>query len=316
MRWFRVFPVSDKSQNIIAVFEKIIRNNKNIDLQLKESVKKINKLDTWFSIRSNEKDYFVDKVVIATGGNAYAKTGSSGDAYDWARKLWHTITPLWPSLSSFLCKENWIKKLSGLSFANARIFFELDWQKRNVDWALLFTHFGISGPLVFAVSAYLAHEEISDQKNISISISIDKDKNFEEWTSTILNVIKENPNKQMRNIINKFLPNRFVEILESDFGFDLWKQANSFTKTERKNLCHILSWKLKITLIWHKNGDEFVTAGGISTKEINPKTMESLICPGLYFIGEVLDIDWITGGFNLQSAWCTWKLSADAICQS
>lgn len=173
---------------------------------------------------------------------------------------------------------------------------------------MLCTHFGISGPLAFVLSAYLAHTKISNQKYVTIGLQVDKNKNFEFWNNEFLKIFPENPNKQVKTLLNEYLPKKFIENCLILLLPNLINPAHSLDKNDRKKLCHLLSGELKLELTERKKGDEFVTAGGVNTNEVNPKTMESLICPGLFFAGEVLNVDGVTGGFNLQAAWCMGRL--------
>lgn len=306
----RAFPVSNDGNDIVAIFEKLFTKY-NVALHFKEPVKNILKTNHTFTLTTTLNTYTFDKIIITTGGNAYRKTGSKGDGYTFAQNLGHSITTLGPSLNSFLTKETWPHELSGLSFPQA----QLKYKKIKVSGPFLFTHFGISGPVTFSLSSKLSFEKISEKHPIQISFIPDKSKNFENWESEFQKILTKNPKKQIKNLIQTFFPERFTQLLLLQSNIPPTKKASDISKKERQTISRLLSGDLTITLIDRRPGDEFVTAGGVSTDEINPQTMESKICPGLYFGGEVMNIDGVTGGFNLQSSWATGRLAGKNCCK-
>jgi len=308
----RVFPASDKSQDIIQVFEKIFAQHKNIEISYNTTVNSTKRIWDQFEIHTNKWTFTSKKLIITTGGKAYEQTGSAGDGYTFAQELGHTITKLWPSLTSFITQEKKLHKLSGLSFPNAKIIIKND-EKQTIKWPLLFTHFGISGPLTFKLSAHLAHAEINKKNPIQIQIQIDKDKNFDYRNNFLINETQNNPKTQIKTILKKELPNKFIEILNQKYKKIFTTTWSEFTKENRKTIAHLLSGKLSLKIIWRKPGHDFVTAGGIKSEEINPKTMESQIIKSLFFWGEILNIYGYTGGFNLQAARSTGRLIATTL---
>ena len=242
--------------------------------------------------------YESDIVVVTTWGNAYSHTGSTGDGYAFARALGHTVTQLWPSLSSFLTREQWTHELSGLVLPGAKI--------GDVAGSLLLTHFGLSGPLAFMHSSQVAWEAIDKQNPKTIHLSPLADMWVAEWDSLLKLEFANHPKKLISSILAEKLPRRFVdEFIWEYFGSIREVFAASISKKDREYIAELL-WKwIPITLTDRRPGDEFVTAGGVNTDEIDPETMESRISKNLYFAGEVLNVDGYTGGFSLQICWAS-----------
>lgn len=305
----RVFPVSDIGSDVVDLFTRIFNNK--ILIHYSEPVKLLLPIGkTGFKVETEKGIFDFDIVIITSGGNAYSHTGSSGDGYNFAKSCGHTITRLGPSLNSFEVEENWCKKLSGISIKNARLETILENNiKKSTIGPFIFTHFGISGPVTFAISAHLAFSMISKSSPIKILFSPDADETFESWNKKFQDIISVSGGRQIKNILSEFLPERFAEeiLILSQIRRD--KKAAEVSKEERKIICKLLSGNIEITLIARKKGDEFVTAGGVCLNEVDRKTMQSIINPNLYLAGEVLDIDGLTGGFNLQSAWATGRLA-------
>lgn len=309
----RVFPESNKSEDIINVFYKILKIP-NIRFHFKERVIDIEKRGNQFEVQTLGGNFIFDVLVITTGGNAYAQTGSTGEGYGFAKKLGHSITKLGPSLNSFLVDEKWCKDLTGLSLPNTRFQAQTDTgQKVDVIGPVLFTHFGISGPNTFALAGHLAFDLINPQQTKKVIFIPDADYNFEDWNKALQAKFTEFPNKQIRNILNSFFPSKFVNKVLEIINIKPEKSVNIVTREERMKLAHILSGDLKLTITSRRPGDEFVTAGGISLDELDRKTMQSKLIPNLYFAGEVLDVDGVTGGYNLQAAWATGRLAGQSI---
>lgn len=300
----RAFPVSNDGNDIVRIFIQLFIDHK-AKIHLGESVKKISKQNNTFEITTTKETYHFNKVIITTGGNAYRQTGSTGDGYDFAQSLGHTITELGPSLNSFLVAEKWIPNLSGLSFPNA----QLQYKKIKVNGPFLFTHFGISGPVTFSLSSNISYEKISKDHPLEINFMPDAKKHFEIWETELKSLFEKNSKKQIKNILQKLFPERFVIELITLANIPEQKTGAEISKQERQSLSNLLGGKISITLLQRRPGDEFVTAGGVSTDEINSQTMESLLCPGLYFAGEIMNVDGVTGGFNLQSSWATGQLA-------
>jgi len=304
----RVFPISNKSADIISVFRNIFQESSNISIQFDNKVLSVKKIDSKFHIKTNSQIITADKLVIATWWKAFEHTWSSWDGYTFAKSLWHKITKLGPSLSSLTSVEKWPAKISWLSLSDAKIFFELNNKTQNFSGDLLFTHRWISGPLAFVLSAYFAHQNLTKNSPQKVRIQIRNDMDFESRNNWLLLQLKDSQNKQIWNILRKNLPQNLIDILDQKMWNILDQKLCNFDKKNRKILCHLLSWSLELNIVGRKSGDEFVTAGWVELDQINPKTMESFVCPNLFFWWEILDIDGVTGGFNLQAAWCTGRM--------
>lgn len=307
----RVFPQSDRGEDIVRAFEKLFEQ-KHTHIHFSEPIKLLEKQGDEFFLTTDRARHCCDFVVITTGGNAYRHTGSTGDGYAFAQAMGHSITSLGPSLNSFEAAEDWPKTLSGISFPQARLRL-LNEEKVYVDGPFLFTHFGVSGPVTFAFSAHTAFASLSKQQPLLMKFSPMAEWNFEVWMERLQKDIQANGAKQIHSLLDQVLPKRFVVALLQLAQISSEKQAAVISKDERKRLAHLLAGELIISLTARRPGDEFVTAGGVNTDEVYRKSMESKICPHLFFAGEVLNIDGVTGGFNLQVAWATGRLAGESI---
>ena len=336
----RVFPVSDKAIDVRDALinkakklgVKIITNAKveNIITKKNEQVyiannsaenieKNIEEKDTIEGVEfllNGKKEYIkCNKVILATGGKSYPGTGSTGDGYEIAKKLGHTITKIVPSLVPLEAKEDSLevcKKLQGLSLKNVNVKF-MDTEKNKVIYEdfgeMLFTHFGLSGPTILSGSAHLLRyknlEELLKSGKIKIIIDIKPALSIEKLDERILRDFSTEKNKMFKNSLDALLPKKMIDTIIELSNINPNKKVNEITKKERENLVNLLK-KFEITIKGFRPIEEaIVTAGGVTIKEINPKTMESKIINGLYFAGEIIDVDAYTGGFNLQIAYST-----------
>ena len=235
---------------------------------------------------------------MTTGGNAYSHTGSTGDGYAFARSLGHTVTQLWPSLSSFLTKEKWTHELSGLAFERAKI--------DTLTWPILLTHFWLSGPLAFMYSSQIAWDMIDGNHPRTIQLSPIADIWVAEWDSFLKLEFGNHPKKLITNILTEHLPRRFAELFVREYCPHIeTTYPVSIARVDREKIARLLGEGIPLTLTDRRPGDEFVTAGGVNTDEIDPETMESRISKNLYFAWEVLNVDGYTGGFSLQICWAS-----------
>jgi hypothetical protein len=335
----RVFPESDHSSDIIKALENEIRKL-NIKVILNTEVKKIdvlplenndeenkksrkNKLKFTSCIqgveiynKSKKQSYIkADKLIIATGGCSYVLTGSTGDGYRFAKGLGHLVTKTSPSLVPFSIKEKWCYELQGLSLRNVRASVEVDGVEIYSDFGeMLFTHYGVSGPLILSASSFYVHylEKIkTDGYNSKANLYIDLKPalTYEQLDKRVLREFDENKNKQFKNVINSLFPSKLVPIMPRLAEINPDKKVNEVTKEERERFVNLIKhMELTITGIRDYN-EAIITKGGISTNEISPSTMESKLVKNLYFAGEVIDLDALTGGFNLQIAWSTGYLA-------
>ncbi len=295
----RVFPVSDDGTEVVEAFTQIfVRYRDKITLHYGEGVSEVTKIEQKYQITTAKWAYESDIVVVTTGGNAYSHTGSTGDGYAFARVLGHSVTELWPSLSSFLTREQWTHELSGLAFERACIDI--------LTWPILLTHFWLSGPLAFMYSSQIAWEAIDKNHLKTIHLSPLADMWVAEWDNFLKLEFANHPKKLISSILAEKLPRRFVdEFIWEYFSSIREIFAASISKKDREYIAELLGRWIPITLTDRRPGDEFVTAGGVNTDEIDPETMESRISKNLYFAGEVLNVDGHTGGFSLQICWAS-----------
>lgn len=318
----RVFPVSDHSSDIIKALNNALKNA-HVDLRLNTSVKSIlfeadNKLmvgnnpecsdKSVTGIRTDNGEIIKgDKVIVATGGISYKSTGSTGDGLRWAGESGHRISSLKPALVPLETKEKWPSELTGLSLKNVTLsLFIKDKLKYKEMGEMLFTHFGISGPLVLTSSSILA---CSDEKDVKVFIDLKPALSDEEFDARLIRELQEGNKKDLKNILGNIYPVKLGLKVCELAGVDIYKKCNELTKEERKKILEYTK-RLPLTIKGTRDYDEaIITHGGVSVKDINPKTMESKLIKGLYFAGEVMDVDAFTGGFNLQIAFSTGYLA-------
>lgn len=309
----RVFPKSRKSADVINIFEQVF-SDFGVKVHYRETVLKISRSCCAFEVETGSGREHFDFLVITTGGNTFPQTGSTGDGYTFAEKLGHHVTKLAPSLNSFNVNEKWCKELTGLSFPNAKLSVLLENGEIVVtSGPTLFTHFGISGPNTFALASHLAYEEMSAKKPKVITFIPQAEMKFDMWNEKILSLFNDNGSKQVNTVLSRILSSRFVEKLLELANIAPTKKCSEITKQERHSLLNMLSDGIELNLTGRAGGNEFVTAGGVDISEVERKSMESKIVPGLFFAGEVLDVDGYTGGFNLQAAWATGNMAASGI---
>ena len=309
----RIFPITDKSLDVLKCFEKKLKAL-NVKIEYNAEVVSIKKDSGRFEVElKNGTILNSNKVIIATGGKSYPLTGSTGDGYKLAKQLGHTVTQIKPSLVPFEAYDKkTCKELQGLSLKNVGIEFK-DIEKNKVIYEdfgeMLFTHFGVSGPTILSGSAHLVRykniDELLKNKKIILKIDFKPALSEEKLDKRILRDFDEEKNKELKHSLDKLLPKKLIPVIIEKSGINPEKRVNEITKQERKNLASLLkSFELEISK-FRPIEEAIITSGGINIKEINPKTMESKIVPGLYFAGEIIDVDGYTGGFNLQIAYST-----------
>ena len=334
----RYFPVTDKSLDVLNCFKKRLKEL-NVEIYYEETVSELltenfeikldkEKLSKDYSesnntdkennikvigVKTNKHEFFADKVIIATGGKSYPLTGSTGDGYKLAKNVGHTIKQIKPSLIPFVCNEKDIcQELQGLSLKNAGIFIEDILKNKKIydDFGeMLFTHFGVSGPVILSASAHLVRykniDELLKNNKIVLHIDLKPALSKEKLDDRVIRDFEEFKNKQFKNSLEKLLPQKMIEPIIQLSEIKPEKPVNEITKLEREKLVNLLK-DFKLTIKGFRPIDEaIITSGGVSIKEINPSTMESKIVKNLYFAGEVIDVDAYTGGFNLQIAYST-----------
>ncbi len=303
----RVFPASDKSSDVIKALNRFLYDN-NVKVMLNTRINDVSYVDGKFTLSSEDGNNMIfDKLIIATGGKSYPSTGSTGDGYKFAKKLGHTITPLKPSLVPIEIEEEWIKSLQGLSLKNVTLSGWVDRKKIDERFGeMIFTHYGISGPIVLSMSNVI-NKYIGNE--ISFRLDLKPALTFEKLDSRILRDFEINKNKQIHNGLEKLLPKKLIPLIINLSGIEETKPINQIRKEERKKLVEIIK-ALPLTFKRFRPLEEaIVTSGGVSTNEINPSTMESKIVSGLHFCGEIIDVDALTGGYNLQIAYSTGYLA-------
>lgn len=308
----RVFPVSDHASDVIGALKRMM-DRLDIQVEYHARVRKVLMAEGAISgvQMENGSVYHAAQVLIATGGKSYPSTGSSGDGYTFARDLGHTITELRPSLVPFTVAEEDVIRMQGLAPKNVRVqIFDPKHPKKPLFEGfgeMLFTHFGVSGPLMLTASA-VVNDEI---KNNALTLLIDWKPAVteEQLDKRILKDFEENQNKQFKNALPALAPAKLLPVLMERSGIPEDKKVNEITRIERRELIRCLK-AFPVTLTGLRDFNEaIITRGGVSLKEVNPSTMESKLVPGLMFAGEVLDLDAFTGGFNLQIAWSTGYLA-------
>jgi predicted Rossmann fold flavoprotein len=311
----RVFPQSDKSSDVIRVLKEEL-DRLSVKLHFHSEVKDILVKDGAFSgivLKNNAQKLMADAVIITTGGLSYPLTGSTGDGFYFAKNLGHTITELSPSLVPIHLQENFVKDLMGLSLKNIKIHvLSGDKQVYSDFGELLFTHFGVSGPVILSASSYLI-PYLKRKEKLVLSIDLKPALSEEQLDQRILRDFNEVKNKQFKNSLDQLLPNKLIDVIIRLSRINPEKQVNSITREERFRLVNLLkNVTFHITKLSEYN-QAVITKGGIDVKEVNPSTMESKLVKNIYFAGEVLDLDALTGGFNLQIAWSSAYLAGNSI---
>ena len=316
----RVFPLSDKASDVtktllknadksnIILNERVIKIEKDECCESGDYLEKSKNNEKPFKVTTEKNVYCFDKVIVATGGKSYSSTGSSGDGYKIAKSFNIEIISPNSALVPIKIKDNFCSKLEGLSLKNVKLKAVIDGKKKDFFGEMLFTYDAISGPISLSMSSYIGSKKVE-----KLSIDLKPALTEEQLNLRLLKEFKENSNKDISNVMKNLLPNRLIDIFLEKIKIKSDIKANSITKEMREKIINLLK---DFTLEYDKLYDieaGIVTSGGINLKEINPKTMESKKIKGLYFIGEVLDIDCLTGGFNLQTAFSTAQACARAI---
>ena len=311
----RVFPVSDQSKDIVNALRRKLQQL-HVDLWLNTTAKEILVEDgraVGVQLLNGHKLY-AEHIVVATGGASYPGTGSTGDGYRFAQKAGHAIIPLRPSLIPLECREPWIKELQGLSLKNVTFTIENQQGKKLAQefGEMLFTHFGVSGPIVLSTS-YKAVDYWQKQKEPLIgAVDFKPALSAEKLDARFLREIGEQNKKQLKNSLHTLMPAKLIPVFIRCCGIPGEKELHQITREERQRMVEMLK-NFRFTLTKARPLEEaIVTAGGVCVKEVSPKTMESRLVQNLYFVGEVLDIDGMTGGFNLQAAFSTGYLAGSA----
>ena len=318
----RVFPVSDKSSDVIAAMTRalkeagvkvhlhaeveglLIEDGRCVGVRLKGQESRVGRDGREGRNTAAAGEVFADHVIVATGGLSYPATGSTGDGYGWAEKSGHKVTELRPALVPFNVREEEAKALQGLSLKNIQITIRKEKKVLYEEFGeMLFTHFGVSGPVILSASSFVGKE--LRRNPLSLSIDLKPALTAEQLDERILRDFAAEQNRQFKNSLSKLLPAKLIPVILTRSGINPDKPVNQITREERQRLVSLLK-DFTLTLTGLRDFKEaIITQGGVSVKEINPSTMESKRVKGLSFAGEVLDLDGVTGGYNLQIAWST-----------
>lgn len=308
----RAFPESDHASSITKTFERYLAKQ-NVKVCLNSKVTKIEtKNDKVVGIRLEDGGFIeTSHVIVATGGKSYETTGSRGDGYRFAKALGHKIVPPSPALVPLVTKEDYITKLQGLSLRNVNLTLYSGKKKVFEQFGeMLFTHFGVSGPLVLSASSYIGKmldKEVIAKVDLKPALSSDK------LRDRIIREINNNQNKEIKFLLSGLLPSKMVDVFVELLGVDEHLKLCEFTKVKRDLLIKLLK-EFTFTITGKRGFNEaIITQGGVDVRNVNPSTMESKLIKGLYFAGEVLDIDALTGGFNMQLAFSTGHLAGESI---
>ena len=305
----RVFPESDHSSDVIRALEQEMKRL-GVDVCLKTEVKEILIEDENARgvILSSGKKLYSDAVIIATGGISYPSTGSTGDGYRFARACGHKVTDLSPSLVPMEVKEWYAKELMGLSLRNIAIRITAGKKKLYEEFGeMLFTHYGVTGPVILSASSIVGRR--LKEQELTLHIDLKPALTEEQLDKRVLREFEANHNRQFKNAVDSLFPAKLKPVIVELSGIPEEKKVNEITKEERLHFVHLIK-DFTMTLTGLRGYSEaIITKGGVSVKEIDPGTMESKLVKGLYFAGEVLDLDAVTGGYNLQIAWSTGYLA-------
>lgn len=299
----RVFPASDHSSDIIGTLNRLLKKN-DVDVRLNTTVTGISAN----AVYSNRGKIEADRIIVATGGLTYPSTGSTGDGYKFGEDLGHSIKKPVPALVPLRIAEDDYLDMQGLALKNVSLTMYCGTKKVFSDFGeMLFTHFGISGPLVLSASSI--YSSLKDKSDVKVAVDLKSALSFEELDDRVLRDFKENINKEFKNSLERLLPSTMIPVIVRRSKIRPEKKVNEITREERREFVRLLKdYELTVTGTRDVN-EAIITQGGINVKEINPSTMESKLCPGVYFCGEVLDVEALTGGFNLQIAWSTGYLA-------
>ena len=314
----RVFPISDKSSDVISALQEELKRL-HVSIHLRKEVQQL--LTSSGSESGNVcsgiqladgKKYYADAVIVATGGISYPSTGSTGDGYRFAKAVGHRITERRPALVPLTVQEAWVKELQGLSLRNVEVTIFSGKKKLYQEFGeMLFTHFGVSGPAVLSASSIVGKK--LEKQPLTMQIDLKPALSEEQLDARILRDFNAAKNKQFKNALGGLYPAKLIPVIIRLTEISPDKPVNEILRPERQKIISITK-KLSLTLTGVRDYNEaIITQGGINIKEINPTTMESKLVSGLYFVGEVLDLDALTGGYNLQIAWSTGYAAGNSI---
>ena len=297
----RVFPESEKSSDVIKA---LLKHCEGVSFVFNENIDKITKVGEYFKVTVKNKSYIVDKVVIATGGASYKATGSDGSGYKFAESFGHRVEKIVPALCPIKLNDD-VHPLMGLSLKNVTLKAEFDGKSKEFFGEMMFTGDGITGPIVLSLSSY-----INRAKSVELSLDLKPALTLEQLDLRLLRDFEENKNRNISYIFKGLMPSSLISSFSIKCGVNENKKVHDILKEERRKICETLkNFSLSFKSLYPLDAG-IITSGGVALDEVNPKTFESKLVKNLYFIGEVLDIDALTGGFNLQIAFATAYLCA------
>ncbi len=309
----RYFPTNNKAPEVLKAILKWV-NELGVEIYTDYQVEKLLVEDgSVIGVQANAKEFIAPNVIIATGGKSYPATGSTGDGYELARRVGHKIQKPIPALVPVETEGQIAKKLQGLNLKNVRAVIWVNGKKYGEAFGeMIFTHFGLSGPIILTLSRIMV-TELQNGNKVEVSIDLKPALDEQKLDNRLIRDLNEHGKKRLANIFRQWLPASMVPVFIEELGLDPNKECHQVSSKERKQIRHLMkNFKLKVS--HHRSFKEaIITAGGISTDEIRPKTMESKLVKGLYFAGEVIDLDAETGGYNLQIAYSTGWLAGNAI---
>ena len=311
----RVFPESDKAQDVLDVLVKYMAEN-SVTVSCDSGVIDLEKQDNRITrLITNKGEIIAKNYILCTGGKSFPGTGSAGDGFKWVEKLGHHVTELTPSLTALNIKEDWVKSLQGLSLKNIEIsVFQNDEKKENIFGEMLFTHFGISGPIILSISKNVG--KLMKKGKVTLSLDLKPALDFTKLDRRLQRDFLKYQNKIYKNSLDELLPQNLIPIIIKLSGIDPDKQVNSITKEERNRLTNLLK-SMNMTVISLQGFEHsLITSGGVAIKEIDPKTMRSKLIENLFFAGEIIDVDGPTGGYNLQVCWSTGYVAGENAAKS
>jgi len=306
----RVFPESDNAQDVLDILIRYMAEN-GVTVSCGSEVTSLEKEENRITrLMTNKNEIIAKNYVLCTGGKSFPGTGSTGDGFKWAEKLGHHVTELTPSLTALNIKEDWVKSLQGLSLKNVEIsVFQNDVKKESIFGEMLFTHFGISGPIILSISKNVGN--LLKKGKVTLSLDLKPALDFTKLDKRIQRDFLKYQNKNYKNSLDELLPQNLIPIIIDLSGIDPDKQVNSITKEERHRLVNLLKG-LNVTVTSIQGFEHsLITNGGIAIKEIDPKTMRSKLIENLFFAGEIIDVDGPTGGYNLQVCWSTGYIAGE-----
>ena len=304
----RVFPQSDRASDVANALERELRRLK-VEVRTERVLKLLLDENHITGVQCESgSEYFSSSVLIATGGKSYPLTGSTGDGYELAKQAGHSVVPPVPSLIPILTKEADVKEMQGLSLKNVTLTVSKEGKPVYSELGeMLFTHFGVSGPLVLSASAHMRE---ADKRQYLMEIDLKPGLTEEQLDKRLLRDFSQNLNRDIINSLNALLPRKMIPVVLRRSGIPFETKIHEITKVERQTLLHAIKAFSLHPTDFRPNEEAIITRGGVDVKEVNPKTMESKLTKGLFFAGEVLDVDGYTGGFNLQIAFATAHLAA------